>query len=169
MHGVRLDPFSSRLLAIRLANNAPARQPSPKFEDDDNEELPEVTPTNACAYTDDDSSDDDEAPCPSRDPPPGGNATPPCDFPAASTGAPVSQVTAELLPDSSRAVASIGCDTCGEHDPPEGAWSMRELTEELRQLKKRVEELEYAAQVHGVDAVAAMVKQGRMSPGLLDR
>lgn len=32
---------------------------------------------------DDAMDDDDEAPCPGRDPPPGGNAAPPCDYPAA--------------------------------------------------------------------------------------
>jgi len=171
MHSVRLDPFASRILAIRLAGNA--RGPSPEHGDD--EAPPEPTPTDACVDTEDDDSDsdsdedEDEAPCPGRDPPPGGNAMPPCDFPAASTAAPVGRVTAELIPDANYAVTPTDCHTCGEHDVPEGAWSMRELTEELRQLKKRVESLEYAAQVHGVDAVAAMVKEGRMSPGLLDQ
>lgn len=168
MHSVRLDPFASRILAIRLAGNA--RGPSTEHDNKD-EAPPEPTPTDVCADTEDDDSDSDadEAPCPGRDPPPGGNAAPPCDFPAAATSAPVGNVTAELIPDANYAVTPTNCRTCGEHDALEGAWTLRELTEELKQLKKRVEGLEYAAQVHGVDAAAAMVKQGRMSPGLLDQ
>ena len=152
MRSARLDPFSSRLLAIRL-RNAQLPRPEAEFDERDDEE-PE--PTDADIASDGERQMDE--PCMP------GRSAPDARVP---TGSPTGQVTAELMAGAHHVVASTDCHTCGDHDVPEGAWNLREITDELRQLKERVSHLEYAAQVHGVDAVAAAIKEGKMEPGLL--
>ena len=87
MHGPRLDPFSSRLLAIRLKNGDRPAQPEPTSADLDDVEAHE-------SYT------------PSRDSP---------DACAHTGDSVVNQVTAELLEREHRAVAPTDCHTCGTH------------------------------------------------------
>lgn len=89
MHGPRLDPFSSRLLAIRLKNGDRPAQPEPE-------------PTSA----DLDDVEAHESYTPGRDSP---------DACAHTGDSVVNQVTAELLQREHRAVAPTGCHTCGKH------------------------------------------------------
>jgi hypothetical protein len=130
MHGVRLDPFSSRLLAIRLKNPQPAcdgPEDAPELEPE-----PELAPTEATATID--AEEVEEPYMPTRSAPDA----------RAPTGAPVGQVTAELMADATRVVAPTDCHTCGQHDVPQGVLTLQQLTEELNNLKARMSRAEEA-------------------------
>jgi hypothetical protein len=157
MHGVRLDPFSSRLLAIRLKHGtraAPEPRPEPAgalLDDDAHSLAPEQTDA---AFALDDEAEEDEPYMPSRSAPDA----------RAPTGSLVGGVTGSLLPDVlSHGVEPTDCDTCGGH---EDAWDVRELTSEVRYLRKRVESLESAARHFGVSAADAAVDQGTVPASL---
>ena len=152
MRGAKLDPFSAKLLSIRTnhAKAAPARES--RLLDKESGE-----PEAVLASTTDATPEAYEPPplpyTPSRSAP---------DAPARSE-APVGAVTESVLSVLDRAaVAPTDCHTCGQHDAPEGAYNLRELTNELQKLKDRVSHLEYAAQVHGTDLTEALKKTGQL-------
>ena len=132
MRGVRLDPFSSRLLAIRLKNPQPActnLEDEPELEP---EPEPELAPTEAIATID--AEEVEEPYIPTRSAPDA----------RAPTASPVGQVTAELMADATRIVAPTDCHTCEQHDVPQGVLTLQQLTEELNNLKARMSRAEEA-------------------------
>ena len=156
MHGVRLDPFSSRLLAIRLKHgNSAAPKPLPEPVADDGELEVQPEPTDAAFASDEEA---DEPYMPSRSAPDA----------RAPIGASVGEVTGALLPDIvNHTVAPTDCDTCREHDTQTADQKYRELFGMIRTLQGRVESLEYAAQHFKVSAHDAAVDQGIVSESLL--
>ena len=155
MHGVRLDPFSSRLLAIRLKHgNSVASKPLPEPVADNGELEVQPEPTDAAFASDEEA---DEPYMPSRSAPDA----------RAPIGASVGEVTGALLPDVvSHAVAATDCETCDD-DARTNDQKYRELFGMIRTLQGRVESLEYAAQHFKVSAHDAAVDQGIVSESLL--
>lgn len=158
MHGVRLDPFSSRLLAIRLKRGnraAPELRPEPVdalLDDDAHSLAPEQTDA---AFALDDEEEEDQPCVPTAH-------APDARVPAGSLGR---EVTEPLLPDVlSHGVEPTDCHTCKGH---EGVWDMRELTSEVRYLRERVASLEKAAQHFGVSAADAAAEQGTTPASLI--
>ena len=134
MHCVRLDPFSSRLLAIRLARAAVAPTPSPENDDK------QPAPTAARVHTKFDNADGDEDEQAEGFLAPTGRDVAPTDCHACGKHGPLE---GEGEGEGEALLAPPGLPAGRGHR----ALSLQDLAGEIERLQMRLESLERAAQL----------------------